>query len=64
MSYSNKMKNSVELTSYLILEINRFNSQYLNIFKQGHNSDGNPRAPKISIKKQNISNFLIHQVNF
>jgi len=64
MSYASKMKNSVELTSYLILEINRFNSQYLDVFKQGHNSDGSPRAPKISIKKQNISNFLIHQINF
>ena len=64
MSYSNKMKNSVGLTSYLILEINRFNSQYLDVFHQGHNSDGSPRAPKISIKRQNISNFLIHQINF
>ncbi len=64
MSYSSRMKNSVELTSYLILEINRFNSCYLDVFNQGHNSDGNSRAPKISIKKQNISNFLIHQINF
>lgn len=64
MSYSNKMKNSVELTSYLVLEINRFNSRYLDVFHQGHNSDGSHRAPKISIKRQNISNFLIHQINF
>lgn len=64
MSYAQKMKNSVKLTSYFILEINRFNSQYLDIFKQGHNSDGSPRAPKICIKRQNISNFLIHQIYF
>lgn len=64
LSYAAKMKHSVHLTSYLVLEINRFNKQYLDVFHQGHNSDGSPRAPKISIKKQNISNFLIHQTNF
>lgn len=64
LSYSNKMKNSVELTSYYILEINRFNKQYLDVFHQGHNSDGSTRHPKISIKTKNIGNFLIHQMNF
>ncbi len=64
MSYSDKMKHSVKLTSYSVLEINRFNSCYLDVFRQGHNSDGSPRAPKISIKKKNINNFLIHQLNF
>lgn len=64
LSYANKMKNSVTLTSYYILEINRFNKQYLDVFHQGHNSDGSPRNPKISIKNKNIGNFLIHQVNF
>ena len=64
LSYSNKMKNSVELTSFYILEINRFNKQYLDVFHQGHNSDGSPRHPKISIKTKNIGNFLIHQMNF
>lgn len=64
LSYANKMKNSVELTSYYILEINRFNQQYLDVFHQGHNSDGSPRNPKISIKMRNIGNFLIHQMNF
>ncbi len=64
LSYSEKMKNSVTLTSYCVLEINRFNKQYLDIFHQGHNSDGSPRRPKISIKNKNIGNFLIHQVDF
>lgn len=64
LSYAAKMKHSVHLTSYFVLEINRFNKQYLDVFHQGHNSDGSPRAPKITIKKQNISNFLIHQTNF
>lgn len=64
LSYAAKMKHSVHLTSYFVLEINRFNKQYLDVFHQGHNSDGSPRAPKISIKKRNISNFLIHQTDF
>lgn len=64
LSYANRMKNSVELTSYYVLEINRFNKQYLDIFNQGHNSDGSPRNPKISINIKNIGNFLIHQMNF
>ena len=64
LSYSKRMKNSVTLTSYCVLEINRFNKQYLDVFHQGHNSDGSPRNPKISIKSKNIGNFLIHQINF
>ena len=64
LSYASKMKHSVELTSYYVLEINRFNKQYLDVFHQGHNSDGSPRNPKISIKIKNIGNFLIHQMNF
>ncbi len=64
LSYANKMKNSVKLTSYYVLEINRFNKQYLDVFHQGHNSDGSPRNPKIQIKSKNINNFLIHQMEF
>ena len=63
-SYANKMKNSVKLTSYYILEINKENKQYLDEFKQGHNSDGNPRQKKIQIKKKNLDKFLIHQMEF
>ncbi len=64
LSYANKMKHSVKLTSYCVLEINRFNKQYLDVFHQGHNSDGSPRNPKIQIKNKNIGNFLIHQMEF
>ncbi|MBQ3087811.1 MAG: hypothetical protein IJC45_10775 [Clostridia bacterium] len=64
LSYANKMKHSVKLTSYCILEINKFNKQYLDVFHQGHNSDGSPRNPKIKISNKNISNFLIHQWHF
>lgn len=64
LSYANKMKYSVKLTSYYVLEINKFNKQYLDVFHQGHNSDGSPRNPKIQIKNKNIGNFLIHQMEF
>lgn len=64
LSYSNKMKNTVFLTSYRILEINRYNMKYLDVFNQGHNSNGKPRVPKIQIKDKNINNFLIHEVIF
>ncbi len=64
LSYANKMKNSVKLTSYYILEINKRNKEFLDEFKQGHNSDGNPRQKKIQIKKKNLDKFLIHQMEF
>lgn len=64
LSYCNKMKNSVHLTSYRILEINKDNMKYLDVFRQGHNSNGQPREPKIKIKNCNINNFLIHEVLF
>lgn len=64
MSYSKKMKHDVEITGYSILEINRNNQQYLKEFRQGKNSNGKPRKPKIMIARQDIGNFLIHHVNF
>lgn len=64
MSYSNKMKYSIKLKSYYILELNKFNKKYIDIFNQGKNSDGNHRNPKISISIKNINNFLVHIVEF
>ena len=58
------MKHSVSLKNYLILEINKYNMKYLDIFKQGKNSDGKPRNPKIMISNKNINNFLVHIVEF
>ncbi len=57
------MKNSVQLDNFVVLEINQFNRQYLVDFKQGKNSDGNPRNIKISIKKEDIKNdnFAIYR---
>ena len=63
-SYANKMKNSVKLTSYYILEINKEIKRFLDEFKHGLNSDGNPRQKKIQIKKKNLDKFLIHQMEF
>lgn len=64
MSYANKMKYSATLKSYYILEINKYNSKYLDVYKQGKNSDGKDRNPKISISAKNFDNFLIHAVEF
>ncbi len=64
LSYSNKMKHDVKLKSYFILEINKFNFKYLNVYNQGKNSNGNSRNPKISINNKDIGNFLIHMVEF
>lgn len=64
LSYSNKMKYEVHLKSYYILEINKNNYKYVDIYNQGVNSDGKPRNPKISISTKNFDNFLIHVVEF
>lgn len=62
-SYANKMKNKIELTSYMILEINEDNFHYLNSdFQKGFlNSDGNTRSGKISISNKVLPNFIIHE---
>lgn len=63
-SYGNKMKNSVYLKGYQILELNKYNKKYIDIYHQGKNSNGNPRNPKIMISEKNIGNFLVHFVDF
>lgn len=50
-SYLSRMKYSVELNDFVVLEINNFNQKYLSDFKQGKNSNNNSRNTKISIKK-------------
>lgn len=64
MSYSTKMKNTVELTKMMILEINKYNYDYLTIFNQGINSNKLPRKVKIKIDKKMINNFLIYSSDF
>ena len=58
------MKNSVYLKGYQILELNKYNKKYIDIYHQGKNSNGNPRNPKIMISEKNIGNFLVHFVDF
>ncbi len=64
MSYSNKMKYEVKIKSYYVLELNKYNKQYIDVFNQGKNSDGSPRNPKISISMKNLNNFLVHIIEF
>ncbi len=62
-SYLSKMKHSVKLSYFVVLEINQFNQKYLTYFKQGKNSNGTPRNVKISIKRKDIENdnFAIYR---
>lgn len=62
MSYSKRMKNKVILKRWMILDINPGNKKYLTMFKQGVNSNGKPRPPKIMIEKDNLKEFIIAEV--
>lgn len=64
LSYEKRMKKSVKLVSYYILEINQYNKQYLSEYKQGHNSNGKPRKCKIKIDDKAINNFLVYKKEF
>ena len=61
MSYSSRMKHSVKLTRLYILDINSSNKIYLTKYKQGVNSNGKPRAPKIMIEHDNLKHFIIDE---
>lgn len=62
-SYISRMKNSVELNNFTVLEVNKFNSKYLYDFQQGRNSNNQNRNTKISIKAKNLKNdnFVIYR---
>jgi hypothetical protein len=62
-SYSKKMKNNVTLKTIYILDINYYNKSKLSIFRQGKNSNGKPREPKIMIEHDKIKEFLIHKID-
>ena len=59
MSYHKRMKNNVELTHAYIFDINADNQKYLSKFRQGINSNGKPREPKIMIDQENFSHFVL-----
>lgn len=58
-SYSTRMKNSVTLIHFYLLDINNSNKKYLSQFKQGINSNGKPRPPKIMIEKESFDKFIL-----
>lgn len=62
MSYSSRMKNNVRLKRVYILDINFSNREFLTKFKQGINSNGKPRAPKIMIEQDNLQHFIVEEM--
>jgi len=60
ISYQSKMKHSVNFRRMKIFELNRVNMhETLKAFNQGHQPSGEARAPKFSINKKNIDNFIV-----
>lgn len=65
ISYSEKMKHSVEFLQMEIFELNRINlNETLSAFNQGRQSDGKKRKPKFLINKKNIDNFIVFSYKF
>ena len=62
LSYHKRMKNNVMLKKVYILDINYDNKQYLTMFKQGINSNGKPRPPKIMIEHDNLDYFIVEEI--
>ena len=62
MSYSGKMKHHVTLKKAYILDIHPGNQKYLSVFKQGINSNGKPRPPKIMINHDDLKHFVIFEM--
>lgn len=63
MSYSGKMKNRVILKKALVLDINAGNRVHLTKFKQGVNSNGALRQPKIMVENDKLEHFLLASRN-
>lgn len=63
MSYASKMKNNVRLKRVYFLDINSSNCEYISMFKQGVNSNGKPREPKIMIEQDNLKYFVIDKID-
>jgi hypothetical protein len=60
LSYATRMKHSISLSNFKILEIHKGNIGYLQEFNQGVNPGGNSRAVKIQILNKDIDNFLVY----
>ncbi|GHU34216.1 hypothetical protein FACS1894166_11330 [Bacilli bacterium] len=50
------MKNSINFKNMSVVEINNENKEYLGKFKQGRNSNGNPRNAKFKITNAILKN--------
>lgn len=63
-SYAEKMKHDATVVKAYVLDINNDNRKYLSVFRQGVNSNGRPRAPKIMIEDRNLEHFIIKELNY
>ena len=61
-SYEAKMKNRIILLKSYILDINANNFNKLIQFKQGINSNGKLRSPKIMINTSNLEDFKVSEI--
>ena len=60
ISYSSRMKHSVNFRRMRIYELNRINmNDALSAFNQGHQPDGSARKAKFLINKSNIDNCIV-----
>jgi len=55
-----KIKHDIEVNGFSILNINESTWKYIRIYNQGVNSDGKPRAPKISIPRKFVDILKIY----
>lgn len=57
-------KTSAEVKQILLLIIEPDNEQYLDIYKQGRNSDGSPRNPKYMLNIEQSHYFEVGRIDF
>lgn len=57
-------KTSAEVKQILLLVINKDNQPYLDIHKQGRNSDGNPRNHKYMLNIEQSHHFEVGRIDF
>ncbi len=57
-------KTSAELQQILLLVINKNNQTYLDIHKQGRNSDGSTRNVKYMLNIEQAHHFEVGKINF
>lgn len=57
-------KTSAEVKQILLLVINQDNKQYLDIYKQGRNSDGSPRNMKYMLNIEQSHYFEVGKIDF